>query len=216
MKITVTIIFIILFSYSCNKSDNSKIVDASKPLAVHENEYENGDIIFQTSTSSQSKAIQIATESKYSHCGLLFNEGQWLVYEAVQPVKMTPLNEWIKRGENGKYVIKRLKNRKVLDHNKNYKKFCDEANLFLNQDYDFAFDWSDKEVYCSELVWKTYKRGLGIELSQLEQLKDFNLQNLAVQNKLKERYGNNIPYDQVVVSPKALFESKLLKTVKQN
>lgn len=36
------------------------------------NEIQNGDIIFQTSTSGQSKAIQIATGSKYSHMGIIY------------------------------------------------------------------------------------------------------------------------------------------------
>ena len=51
-----------------------------------------GDIIFQSSNSGQSRAIQLATHSKYSHVGLIFNENdQWMVYEAVQPVCVTPL-----------------------------------------------------------------------------------------------------------------------------
>jgi Permuted papain-like amidase enzyme, YaeF/YiiX, C92 family len=71
---------------------------------------QNGDLIFQTSLSSQSQAIQAATHSKYSHCGILYIEnGKYFVFEAVQPVKMTPLANWIARGEDGHYVIKRLK-----------------------------------------------------------------------------------------------------------
>ena len=66
------------------------------------NEIRDGDIIFQTSTSGQSKAIQIATGSKYSHMGIIYKEGNEIfVYEAVQPVKLTPLKDWISRGENG-------------------------------------------------------------------------------------------------------------------
>lgn len=34
--------------------------------------FEEGDIIFQTSMSSQSQAIQLATHSPYSHMGVLF------------------------------------------------------------------------------------------------------------------------------------------------
>ena len=76
---------------------------------------QNGDIIFQTSKSGQSKAIQLATNSKYSHMGIIYeNEGDYFVYEAVQPVKLTPLTEWINRGENKHYVIKRLKNSEAI------------------------------------------------------------------------------------------------------
>ncbi|MBL4670033.1 MAG: hypothetical protein JKY30_12325 [Flavobacteriales bacterium] len=37
-----------------------------------ENNIQNGDIIFQISKSSQSKAIQLATNSKYSHMGIIY------------------------------------------------------------------------------------------------------------------------------------------------
>jgi hypothetical protein len=40
-----------------------------------QNEIKKGDLIFQTSLSGQSKAIQLATKSKYSHCGLIYKEG---------------------------------------------------------------------------------------------------------------------------------------------
>jgi len=58
--------------------------------------FQNGDIVFQSSTSGQSKAIQIATGSKYSHMGIIYKQGdEFLVYEAVQPVRLTPLTDWI-------------------------------------------------------------------------------------------------------------------------
>lgn len=76
-----------------------------------QDELKNGDLIFQTSLSGQSKAIQVATKSKYSHCGIIYKDGKKLyVFEAVQPVKRTPLDKWIARGQDGKYVIKRLIN----------------------------------------------------------------------------------------------------------
>ena len=74
-----------------------------------------GDIIFQTSQSSQGKAIQLASHSLYSHVGILYEENSiFYVYEAVQPVKMTLLDEWIARGKEGHYVVKRLKNANII------------------------------------------------------------------------------------------------------
>ena len=63
-----------------------------------EDRLRDGDIIFHESRSSQSRAIQLATKSRYSHMGILYRErNQWFVYEAVQPVKSTPLHDWIRR-----------------------------------------------------------------------------------------------------------------------
>jgi hypothetical protein len=65
---------------------------AEVKLLSEKDQIKNGDIIFQTSLSQQSKAIQLATNSKYSHCGIIYKDnGQFYVYEAVQPVKITCL-----------------------------------------------------------------------------------------------------------------------------
>ena len=61
---------------------------------------QTGDIIFQISRSSQSKAIQLATHSDYSHTGMLVMRNKKpYVFEAVGPVKYTPLKQWIAHGE---------------------------------------------------------------------------------------------------------------------
>ena len=49
----------------------------------------DGDIVFHTSRSSQSLAIQLATKSPYSHMGIVYlRDGKPFVFEAVQPVKL--------------------------------------------------------------------------------------------------------------------------------
>jgi hypothetical protein len=56
---------------------------------------QDGDIVFQTSKSPQSRAIQLATGSRYSHMGIVYLRGGVpFVFEAVQPVKLTRLNDW--------------------------------------------------------------------------------------------------------------------------
>lgn len=77
----------------------------------------DGDVIFQVSDSAQSKAIQLATQSKYSHCGIIFHkDGKPYVYEAVSNMVLTPLDTWIRRGIKGHYLLMRLKDRaKYLD-----------------------------------------------------------------------------------------------------
>jgi uncharacterized protein YycO len=86
---------------------------------------------------------------------------------------------------------------------------------FKGKDYDLYFEWSDDKIYCSELVWKIYKEATGIEIGQLEALSDFDLDSKIVQQKMKERYGNNIPKSEKVISPAAMFNSDKLETVEQ-
>lgn len=177
---------------------------------------QNGDIIFQTSRSDQSKAIQLATKSKYSHMGIIYeNAGEYFVYEAVQPVKLTPLQTWINRGLNGHYVVKRLKNAEDILTDKVLKRMRDYGEEFKGKSYDIYFEWSDDKIYCSELVWKIYSEAAGIEIGELEQLSNFDLSNELVKDIMKKKYGENIPMDEKVISPAAMFSSTKLILVEE-
>lgn len=175
---------------------------------------QDGDLIFQTSESKQCEAVRIATNSKFSHCGIIYKiNGNLFVFEAVQPVKLTPLSDWIQHGKGQKYLVKRLKNADTVLKPETLQKMKDYSQQFMGKEYDAFFEWDDTRIYCSELVWKIYKNGAGIELSKLKQLKDFNLSDERVQKIIKERYGNDIPLEEKVVAPSDLVDSDLLKTV---
>ena len=83
----------------------------------------------------------------------------------------------------------------------------------LGRGYDLAFNWSDRQIYCSELIWKVYDRGLHRQLGRLQQLRDFDLRHPAVQAKLRERYGAQLPLAEPVISPASIFNSAELVTV---
>jgi hypothetical protein len=184
---------------------------------TNKNELRNGDLIFQTSLSGQSKAIQLATKSKYSHCGIIYKEGgDFYVFEAVQPVKLNPLVKWIARGEEGKYVIKRIRNADRVLTPDVIAKMKEVGEKFKGKNYDLTFEWSDEKMYCSELIWKIYQRATGLEIGKLQKLEDFDLSNDAVKNKMKERYGDHVPMNEIVISPVSIFNSDLLTTVRSN
>ncbi|KES18851.1 YiiX family permuted papain-like enzyme [Gilliamella apicola] len=176
---------------------------------------QDGDIIFQSSQSNQSKAVEQATKSPYSHMGIIFTKnGKPYVFEAASKVVYTPLDKWINRGKNKKYVIKRLKDRTLSA--KEITNLKQVAHTFENKPYDIWFGWDDNYIYCSELVWKIYNKALNLKIGKLQTIKDFNLSSSAVKQKLKERYGDKIPYQETVISPVAMFNSPLLITVDKN
>ena len=193
---------------------NPFLASKTKTQTSLSNKIQDGDIIFQTSQSLQCEAVRIATNSKFSHCGIIYEiNGNLFVFEAVQPVKLTPLEDWIMYGRDKNYVVKRLKNASQVLTPDTLQKMKDYSQQFNGKEYDAFFEWTDTRIYCSELVWKIYKNGANIELSKLQQLKDFNLTDERVQKILKERYGNNIPLEEKVVSPSNLVDSDLLVTV---
>lgn len=190
-----------------SREDHSSKIDSS---------FHNGDIIFQTSRSGQSYAIQLATHSIYSHCGLLFmDDGQWYVYEAVQPVSKTPLSKWIARGDSGIYAVKRLKQADSLLTADALKKMRGSVHKKMGKDYDPWFGWSDDYIYCSELVWKAYHDATGLSVGELKKLGDYDLTNPIVKKTLHERYGNKIPLEEPMISPGDIFNSDLLVTVRE-
>ena len=85
----------------------------------------------------------------------------------------------------------------------------------LGHNYDLYFGWADDRIYCSELIWKVYDRGLHRQLRALQRLRDFDLTSPAVQAKLRERYGNRLPLNEPVISPASIFNSPELVTVAQ-
>ena len=175
---------------------------------------QDGDIIFQTSQSSQSVAIQRATASPYSHMGIIFlRNGKPYVFEAIATVRYTPLTSWIARGKGGHYVIKRLKDAPTLLTSDGLAKLRATTSQFEGRRYDLTFEWSDDRIYCSELVWKLYDRALNIHIGELQHLKDFNLNDPVVKAKMRQRYGNHVPLEEPVISPGAMFRSPLLVTI---
>lgn len=181
---------------------------------IDQSKLRDGDIIFQTSLSSQSKAIRQATHSNYSHCGIIFRDaGKNFVLEATEPVKLTALAEWVERGQGGHFVVKRLRNAEEVLTPPTLNKMKDIGNAFKGKHYDTYFEWSDDKIYCSELVWKIYKEGAGIEICKPAKLKDFDLSTESVMRQIKDRYGSHIPLDETVVSPSGIYNSEWLTTI---
>jgi hypothetical protein len=170
--------------------------------------------VFQTSRSDQSRAIQLATRSPYSHVGLVYVvDGEAMVFEAVVPVRLTPLDEWIERGEGGRFVAKRLREADRLLTPDARDRLLEIGRSFQGRPYDWRFAWTDDELYCSELVWKMYRRALGIEVGRLQTLGDFDLSDPEVRKMITRRWGGAVPWDETVVSPAAVFDSPLLELV---
>ena len=173
-----------------------------------------GDLIFQTSRSAQSLAVQQATGSVYSHMGMvLLQQGKPHVLEASKTVRFTPLADWIAQGEGTRYVLKRLRDADQRLSPAAVRKLHAAATLLIGKSYDLVFAWSDQQMYCSELVWKIYDRALGIRVGTLQKVRDFSLTSLEVQARMRERYGNAVPLDETVISPVAMFDSPLLVNV---
>lgn len=177
----------------------------------------DGDILFQDFDSPQSGAIKLATHSEWSHCGILFYDGRMpMVWEAVQPVKITPLKEWVARNDSSYFEVRRIKNRDTYLTDEVVTEMKAEGTKQLGKAYDIYFNWGDNAFYCSEYVWKIYNRAAGIEVGIRHPLREYDLSNPTVKAIMADRYGDSIPADEMMVSPEDIFLSDLLEPVKTN
>ncbi|MCW1922963.1 YiiX/YebB-like N1pC/P60 family cysteine hydrolase [Luteolibacter arcticus] len=180
---------------------------AEAPYALRE-----GDILFQGSAGQQADAIRGATNSPYTHCGVVFQEnGSLMVLEAVQPVRVTTVAEFQKRSSPGTFHARRLKSppdAAALEKAKAWGK----RQLGLN--YDARFQWGDDKLYCSELVWKAYHEA-GVKLCEPRRFQDYKLDHPAVKPVIAQRYGSadKLPKEEPVVAPSDLADSPLLVEV---
>jgi uncharacterized protein YycO len=175
--------------------------------------FKDGDIIFHTSKSSQSKMLQMATNSDLTHVGVIFYKGgKPYVIEAVQPVTITPLQSFINRGVNSEYKVMRPD----VDLTESQKQtMMSYGKKQLGKNYDKKFQWGDDKIYCSELVWKMYKEA-GIELCETKMFSDFNLSNPKVKEAVKSRFNGDFNPSEVVVAPSDIADSDILDTVFDN
>jgi hypothetical protein len=84
----------------------------------------------------------------------------------------------------------------------------------MNIPYDVLFQWSDTKLYCSELVWKAYEK-LDLSVGKKETFSVFDFSSDEAKALANARYGGvaNLPMNETVVTPQAIYESELLDLV---
>lgn len=160
----------------------------------------DGDVLLQRSLSAQSVAIEEASGSPLTHVGLYFQrEGEPWVIEAVGPVRWVRLDDWIAQGEEGWLVVARHEGVAVLSEEA-LSTVRREAESFLGTQYDLLFEWSDDVIYCSELVYKAFERGVGLEVGVLTTLGELELDGDAVQALIGQRMATDPNLEELIVT----------------
>lgn len=175
----------------------------------------DGDLVFQTSRSAQSAAVAQATGSQLTHVGVVFLDGgQPWVLEAVEPVKLTRLDAWRRRGAGGRLWVRRLRDADAVLSPDRVALMRSLGRSWLGRHYDLQFRWDDERLYCSELVWKLYDRAAGVRLGSVQRAGELALGSPEVQRKLRERFGPGaFDPEEPIVTPQAIFEDRRLLEV---
>jgi hypothetical protein len=159
---------------------------------------ETGDLVFQTSRSSQSRGIQLATASPWSHVGILevASDGTFVV-EAIGRVSRTPWRRWLARGAGGRLLVLRPAALPAEARSR----AVSEARRHLGKPYDPRFGWGDDRMYCSELVVKAYARGADVSFGRMQRVAELRIAGLEA--AIRARWGE-VPGDLELVTPASL------------
>ncbi len=184
-------------------------VAVSSPTRAAEPAVRAGDLVFETSTSSQSRAIRWATRSPWSHVGIVdvAEDGTYVV-EALGRVSRTPWSAWRRRAARGGDLLV-LRPRGVPSPLR--AAAVERAKAFLGRRYDPRFGWGDDRIYCSELVVKAYERAAGVSFGRRERLKDLRI--FGLRGAIEQRWGGPVPEDLVLVTPASIAEDARLDRV---
>ena len=182
------------------------------PIASRDYEPHDGDVIFQSFPLNPLTAtIESVTQSGLSHCGIVHRKGsQWIVLEAVGPVKETPLAEWTSRGRNGRYAAFRLK----PEYQPQIPEFLKAAYAYSGRHYDIHYQFGDDAIYCSELVYNSFKSATGEDLGRVQKLGELNWRpNVEF---IKGIENGTVPLDRRMITPIAVARASQLDLVFSN
>jgi len=188
------------------------IVISLSILSVVSAQWKNGDIIFTKTSGRQATAVKAATNSPWTHTAVIFlDQGKPMVFEAVQPVRVIHLEQYLGKSKKSNHQFMRLKNTSMITA-ETMVKAQKWAKKHVGKNYDGRFQWSDTTLYCSELVWKIFYECAGIELCKVKQVKDYDLEHPTVKKMITERFGsiNKLNKDEKIVAPSDIYQSDLL------
>ena len=145
-----------------------------------------GDVIFQNSQSAQSLAILLATDSPFTHVGIVDFDasGDLVVLEAVRTTRETPLADWVAQGKGADMAVYRMSG---LGEDQALA-VTRAARSHLGKGYDPYFYQGEDALYCSELVHIAFRDGVGVALGRKQSLGDLNLDSAAVRALIQDRW----------------------------
>lgn len=167
-----------------------------------------GDVVFQALPHSPLvDAIEGATRSPFSHCGLVATSASgWGVVEALGEVRETPLAEWVEQGRDAGFAAYRL--RSPLQQQS--ASIVAAARQLLGRPYDTRYDFNDAKIYCSELVFKAVYAATGVKLGKTQRLGELEWHPYAA---LIVSLEGAVPIERLMITPQAMSEAPELELV---
>ena len=174
-----------------------------------------GDFLFQSLPHNPLiDAIEGSSGSPFSHCGIIKmravttpHEAEWVVIEAIGPVKETRLPHWIAQGRDSAYVAYRLQGPLA----KRIPDIIAAAERYEGRPYDIHYDMDDGKIYCSELLYKSVRDATGSKLGKIRKLGDLDWR--PYEQVIRSIENGGLPLEREMITPRDFSEAPELKEV---
>ena len=173
-----------------------------------------GDIVFISIPNFLYRRVARTTSSWTSHVGMVHSRknGEWIIAESAVPLcKMTSLENFLKRSENGMFTVRRLKN-ELSEYD--ISRLQTAANQRMNQLYHLGFKYESNRQFCSKFVYEVFKEALNVEVGQLETFRELLNKNPTVSKRFwKLWFFGFIPWKRLTVTPASQLNCNKLDTI---
>jgi hypothetical protein len=201
-------IIVAFTSYSFIKlHTTNSIKNQNSVLALRKLNLQNGDLIFRRGTSIESQIVLLTDQdSEYSHVGMIYKIKDKLFVIHTVPkendadpgyIKLESIDDFLSEGKAARVAVYRLvqNSSEKINIASSYAYNCYIKKLCFDNNYDLV---TDAQLYCTELIWKAYKKaGVDLVCSRLRNI------NFIIANR-------------IMIMPSSIIESKLLKKVYSN
>lgn len=170
---------------------------------------QEGDVVFQSLPHAPLvNAIEGGTRSPWSHCGIVaYEDGRWVVYEALGSVRRTSLAEWFWRSRAWQFAAYRIR----PEHAAAIPAALENVRTNVGKPYDVRYELDDEKIYCSELVYKGWLAATGQGLGKLVRLGDLHWQ--PYQQLIEMLEGGSVPVERMMITPRDLALAPELELV---
>lgn len=133
-----------------------------------------------------------------------------MVLEAIGPVKYTGLYDYVSRARDRKFHVYRFRE----EYEKHIEPTISEAKEYIGVPYDIRYRLDEEAIYCSELIYKAFKKATGEELGKLQSFGELNWEPYR-STVIKYEGSNTIPVDRLMITPISLSRAKQLVFVEE-
>lgn len=177
----------------------------------------SGDLLFQAGESDFTEAITSVTDGIWSHVGIVEKTPEGIFVLEATPdhgVVRTPLTVFLEdaaHDREGRPVVKACRV-EGMDRS-SLKEAVKMASAHLGKNYDFAFLPGTEMIYCSELVYESYRNADGSPIFQANPMtfKDSTGVTTPYWSRYYEQLETEIPEGQLGTNPNDLSRDPHLK-----